>query len=113
MVLKNTGLKKLVEVELGGNLAAEAVQGAALALERVDDVHRRHCLAARVLGVRDRVADHVLEEDLEDAARLLINKAADSLYPASSCESTDSRLRYALDVVMEHFAMSFCTALRG
>ena len=56
-----------------GNLAAEAVQGAALALERVDDVHGRHGLAARVLGVGDRITDHVLEEHLEDATRLLVD----------------------------------------
>jgi hypothetical protein len=47
-----------------GGLTAEAVQGAALALERVDHVHCGHGLAARVLGVGHGVAHHVLKEHL-------------------------------------------------
>ena len=43
-----------------GRLAAEAVEGAALALERVDDVHGGDGLAAGVLGVGHGVADGVL-----------------------------------------------------
>ena len=46
------------------SLAAEAVQGAALALEGVDNVKGRHCLAAGVLGVGHRITDHVLKEHL-------------------------------------------------
>ena len=48
-------------------LSAEAVQGLALALERVDDVHGGHRLAAGVLRLRHRVADDVLQEHLEHA----------------------------------------------
>eukprot|EP00952_Eustigmatos_sp_NYUAD-ZCMA_P012445 50017-Eustigmatos_ZCMA.PRE.1 len=61
------------EKEEGANrgLLTEAVEGASLPLERVHDVERRDGLAARVLGVRDRVADHVLQEHLEHAAGLL------------------------------------------
>jgi hypothetical protein len=40
-------------------LGAEAVEGAALALEGVDDVEGGNRLALRVLGVSDRVADDV------------------------------------------------------
>ena len=45
-------------------LAAEAVQSAALALERVDDVHGGDGLALGVLAVGDGIANHVLEEHL-------------------------------------------------
>jgi hypothetical protein len=41
-----------------------------LPLEGVDDVERGDGLSLGVLGVGDRVADDVLEEDLEDAAGL-------------------------------------------
>ena len=44
-------------------LATEAVQGAALALERVDDIHGGDGLVARALGVGHGVADDALEED--------------------------------------------------
>ena len=73
-------------------LAAEAVERAALALERVHDVERRDRLAARVLRVRHRIADDVLEEDLEDAARLLVDEAADALDTATASEAADGGL---------------------
>jgi len=76
--------------------AAEAIQGAALALERVHDVQRRHGLAAGVLGVGDRVADDVLEEHLEHAAGLLVDEAADALDAAAACEPADGGLRDSL-----------------
>jgi hypothetical protein len=60
------------------SLAAEAVKGAALALEGVDHVEGGHCLAAGVLGVGHGITDHVLQEDLENTAGLLVYKALDS-----------------------------------
>ena len=79
---------------LGGGLAlaAKAVERAALALERVDDVHRRDGLATRVLGVRHGVTNHVLEEHLEHAARLLVNEVRDALHAATTSETTNSWL---------------------
>eukprot|EP00955_Chlamydomonas_euryale_P085690 364139-Chlamydomonas_euryale.AAC.1 len=91
-------------VARGAGLAAEAVQGASLALERVNDVESRHRLAARVLSVRDRVADDVLQEDLEHAARLLVDEAADALDAATASQAADCGLGDALDVVAEHLA---------
>jgi hypothetical protein len=92
-------------------LAAEPVQGAALALERVDDVHGGDRLAARVLGVGDGVADDVLEEDLEHAARLLVDEAGDALDAAPPGQPPDRRLGDALDVVTEHLAVALGAAL--
>ena len=50
-------------------------------------------LALGVLGVGDRVADDVLEEDLEDAARLLVDETRDTLHTATP----DGGLRDTLD----------------
>ena len=75
-----------------GHLAAEAVEGAALALERVDDVHRGDGLPARVLRVGDRIADDVLKEDLEDDAGLLVDEARDALDATTACQTADGRL---------------------
>ena len=75
-----------------GQLAAEAVQGAALALERVHDIEGRDGLAARVLRVGDGIADDVLEEDLEDATGLLVDETADALNTTTACQTTDSGL---------------------
>ena len=87
-MFRNTG-----DWVVAGCLAAEAVERAALALERVDDVHGGDGLAARVLGVGDRVADHVLEEHLEDAARLLVDQAGDALDAATASEAADAGWR--------------------
>ena len=46
----------------GSGLCAETVEGPTLALESVDDIERSDGLALGVLGVSDRVANHVLED---------------------------------------------------
>ena len=93
-----------------GCLAAEAVEGAALALERVDDIHGGDGLAAGVLGVGHRIADDVLEEHLEDTAGLFVDEAADALDATTACEPADGRLSDALDVVSEHLAVALGAA---
>jgi hypothetical protein len=65
-------------------LAAESVEGATLALERVDDVHGGDGLSLGVLRVGDGVANDVLEEDLEDASRLLVDEARYALDASTS-----------------------------
>ena len=92
-------------------LTAEAVQGAALALEGVDDVHGCHCLALGVLGVGDGIADHILKEDLEDATGLLVDQAADALDSATAGQTTDGGLGDALDVITKYFAVTLGASL--
>ena len=93
------------------HLSTESVERASLSLERVDDVHGRDGLSARVLGVGDGVADDVLEEDLEHAARLLVDESADSLDSASARQAADGRLGDALDVVAKDLAVALGAAL--
>lgn len=54
-------------------LTTEAVQGAALSLQGVDNVQRCDGLALGVLRVGDGVTDDALEEGLEDGAGLLVD----------------------------------------
>ena len=75
-------------------------------LERVDDVCCSDCLAASVLDVGDRIADHVLYEDLEDAARLLACNFVDALDAAAASQAADGGLGDALDGVAEHLAVA-------
>ena len=93
------------------DLAAEAVEGAALALEGVDDVHGSDGFSAGVLGVGDGVTDHVLEEHLEDTAGLLVDESTDALDATTACKTADSGLGDALDVVAQHFAVALGAAL--
>ena len=92
-------------------LAAEAVQGAALALERVDDIHGGDGLPACVLGVGDGIADDSLKEDLEDATGLLVDEARDALDTTTASETADGGLGDALDVIPEDLAVTLGAAL--
>jgi len=93
------------------DLAAETVQGAALALERVDDIHGGDGLSASVLGVGHGITDDVLEEHLEDATGLFVDETGDALDTTTASETADRRLRDALDVVTENLAVTLGAAL--
>ena len=93
------------------DLPAEAVQGAALSLERVHDVQSSHGLAASVLGVGDGIADDVLKEHLQDTSGLLVDEARDALHASSARQSADSGLGDALDVVSQDLSVSLGSAL--
>ena len=107
VVSEDTG----IDFEDRHGLAAEAVERAALALERVDDVHGGDGLAAGVLGVRHGIADDVLEEHLEHRASLLVDQTGDALDATSASETADGGLGDALDVVAQHLAMALGAAL--
>jgi hypothetical protein len=91
--------------------ATKAVQRATLALERVNDIHGSHGLAARVLGIGDGITDDILQEHLEHAARLLIDEAADALDTTTASQTADCRLGDALDIVSQHLAVALGTTL--
>ena len=114
--LEGRGLAFLVLLLLGAEskrerLPAEAVEGAALALEGVDDVHGGDGLAASVLGVGHGITDDVLEEDLEDGPGLLVDEAGDALDATTACQAADGGLGDALDVVAKDLAVALGAAL--
>lgn len=59
-----------------------------------------------MLGVGHRIADYVLEEDLENSTSLLIDQAADSLYSTTPSQTSDSRLRDSLDVISQNLPVT-------
>ena len=76
-----------------------AVEWVALPLQAVHGIIHSHRLTTCVLGVRDRVADHILKEDLEHAARLLVDEPRGALDATAAREPPDGRFGDALDVV--------------
>lgn len=84
-----------------GSLGTETVEGAALALESVDNVERGDGLALGVLSVGDRVADDRLQEELEDTAGLVVDQTRDTLDTTSTRETADGGLGDTLDVVSQ------------
>ena len=103
--------KKKSKGYIRGSLAAKAVEGAALALQSVDNVHGCDGLALGVLGVGDSVADHVLEEDLENTAGLLVDEARDALHATTAGETADGGLGDALDVVAKDLPVTLGASL--
>ena len=82
-----------------------------MTLQSIDDVHGGDGLSLGVLGVGDGITDDILEEDLEDAAGLFVDEARDTFDTASTRETTDGGLGDTLDVIAQHFAMTFGASL--
>lgn len=82
-------------------LSTETVESAALALERVDDIHGGDGLALGVLSVGDGVTNNVLEEASEDVSGLLVDEGGDSLDTTAAGKSADSRLGDTEDGLLE------------
>ena len=81
------------------SLTSESVQGLALSLEGVDDVHGNNCLPLGVLGVGNSIPDHAFQVVLQNTSGLLVDQSADTLDTTSSSQSPDCGLSDALDVV--------------
>ena len=82
-----------------------------MALQSVDDVHGSDGLSLGVLGVGDSVTDDILQEDLEDAAGLLVDEATDALHSTTASKSADGGLSDALDVVTQNFPVALGASL--
>ena len=89
-----------------GSLTSESVEGAALPLEGVDDVHGGDGLPLGVLSVGDGIPDDVLKEDLEDATGLLVDEAGDTLDTTSASQSSDGGLGDSLDVIAKNLSVT-------
>ena len=55
-------------------LASEAIQGATLPFEGINNIHSSDCLPLGVLGVGDGVPDDILKEYLQDSPSLLVDE---------------------------------------
>jgi len=92
-------------------LSSKAVQGPALPLQGIHDIHGSDSLPLGVLGVGDSITDDILQENLEYTPGFLIDEATDPLHTTPPCKSADCRLGDALDVVPQHLAMPLGSSL--
>ena len=95
----------------GKRLTSESVQGPALPLEGVDDVHGCDGLPLGVLGVGDGVTDDVLKEHLQHTSGLLVDEARDSLHTTTTSQTADGRLGDTLDVITKNFSVTLSAPL--
>lgn len=80
-------------------LTTESVEGLALSLESVDDVHSNNSLPLGVLSVSDSIPDHALQVVLQNTSGLFVDQSADSLDTTSSSQTSDGWFCDSLDVV--------------
>lgn len=59
------------------------------------------------------VTNDVLKENLEDRTGLLVNEAGDALHTTTTRQTANRRLRDALDVVAQDFAVALSAACDG
>jgi hypothetical protein len=76
---------------------SETVDGPALTLESVDDVHGGDGFSPGVLSVGHGISDDTLEEALEDVPGVIIDERGDPLDATSSGEPADGGLGDAFD----------------
>jgi len=96
--------------EIPNFLTTETVEGPALPLEGVDNVHGGDGLAASVLGVGDSVADHVLKKDLENTTGFFVDKTTDTFNATTSRETANRGLGDSLNVIPQNLTVSFRTS---
>ena len=77
--------------------ASEAVDGSALSLERIDDIHGGDSLSPGMLGVGDGISDDTLQEAFNDMSRVIVDEGRDPLDPTSPGQSPECRFGDALD----------------
>lgn len=88
------------------NLTSESVQGAALALQSVDDIHGGHSLALGMLSVGDGITDDILKEDLQNTTGLLVDETRDTLDSTTAGQTANGWLGNTLDVVTKYLPVT-------
>ena len=92
-------------------LTSESVEGPALSLQSVDNVHSCDGLPLGVLGVCDGITDDVLEEHLQDATGFLVDETRDSLDTTSTSQTADGWLCDTLDVITKNLSVTLSAPL--
>lgn len=92
-------------------LTSETVEGTALPLQGVDNVHGGDSLPLGVFSVCDGIPDDILKEDLENTTGLFVDETGDTLDTTTTSQTTDGRLGDTLDVITQHLAMSLGASL--
>jgi hypothetical protein len=92
-------------------LTSETVEGLALTLEGVDNIHGGNSLTTGVLRVGNRVTNDVLEEDLQDSTSLFVDETGDTLDTTTTGKTADSRLGDSLDVVAKYLTVTLGASL--
>lgn len=94
--------KVTTQFKIQVHFSIKTVERLVLTFERVQHICCRHRRSASVVGVRHGVAQHVVQESLEQRTRAVVRQIADSLDAAATSQATDRRFGNARDVVAQH-----------
>jgi len=94
-----------------GRLTTESVEGSALSLERIDDVHGGDGLPLGVLGVGDGITDDVFQEHLQDTTGLFVDEARDTLDTTTTSQTANGGLGNTLDVIAKYLSVTLGASL--
>jgi len=108
-IIRNPNFRAIVQTP--NSLTTETVEGPALPLESVDNVHGSDGLAASVLGVGDSVANHVLEKDLENTTGFFVYETTNTFNATTSSETANRGFGDSLNVIPQNLTVSFGTSL--
>merc|ERR1719209_1298453 len=92
-------------------LASKTIQGTALPLQGIHNIHGGDSLPLGMLSVGDGVTNGILQENLQDTSSLLVDKARDPLHSTPPSQSPNGRLGDPLDVVSENFSVPLGSSL--
>ena len=99
------------KVQMVFSLTAKSIEGAALTLEGIDNIHGCDSLPLGMFSVGDSITDDILKEDLEDTSGLLIDEARDTLDTSTASQSADGGLGDTLDVITQYFSVTLGASL--
>ena len=91
------------------SLTSETVQGSALSLQRVDDVHSCDSFPFRMLGVGDSVTNNIFEEDFQYTSGFFVDQSGNTFHSTTSGQTTNCGLGDTLDVITKNFTMTLGT----
>uniref|UniRef100_A0A1L8E6N4 Uncharacterized protein n=6 Tax=Haematobia irritans TaxID=7368 RepID=A0A1L8E6N4_HAEIR len=60
-----------------------------------------------MFGVGDSITNNVFQKHLEDTTGFFVYQSRDTFYTATTSQTSDCRLGNTLDVITQHFTMTF------
>ena len=87
-------------------LTTESVKSSALPFQGVHHIHSSDGLPLSMLGVCNCIANHILQENLENASSFFVDEPRDTFYSTTSSKTSNGWLRNTLDIIAKNLTMT-------
>ena len=88
------------------SLTTESVEGSALSLQSIDDIHSGDGLPLGMFCIGDSITDDLFQEHLQDTSGFFVDETADSFYTTPASQTTNSGLSDTLDVITKNLPVT-------